>query len=224
MDQKYSNLLTKYEYMRIVSERTGKLYLDMNYNTYLFDSPREANQFCEEVGLVKPFEAEFIRQAQYCSACYGIGAEGIRVKLAKEEKFQTIPVLKTDAKRQYYNVEADRNIARLLQTSKKKYMIGLRDCKFLSPILITSRKEQKHPSMHYGIARVPDGPSFHILFTTIHEFDEWNKKVNEVYSPNETNLLEFRTIRGNNPLIINPETDKLILTDKQIEEILHAER
>jgi len=120
MTAEETNLLTLKPYYKIRSTATGRLYMDKDLRCYLFESEREALQFCKQFDFLEIEPAELLRQANFVAMCYGMGIEYIRIKTVKNSQFTNIKIEKEDARRQYYNRNAVKNILRLKQTKKRK--------------------------------------------------------------------------------------------------------
>lgn len=219
------NVLTLSKFYQIYSESTKRLYIDKDFRCYLFEAEREAKQFCEKIeGIYYDKDSSsYIKQGPFVSLCYGLGIDTIRVKSVKREKYVDIKVSIKDARHQFYNSETEKNILRLKQTKKRKYLIELASSFFISPVMIDKREEGQYPVIHYSYAMLPGGNIYYLLFTTLQEFDKWNDTQNKIYCPNKTNLQDLNRVRGNNPVLINPSSDQLILTDKQIVSITKRE-
>ena len=65
-----------------------------------------------------------------------------------------------------------------------------------------------------------DANKYYILFTTLQEFEKWNKDKKEDWKPLEINIRDFGRIRKGSPIVINPANDKQIFTDKDIKKML----
>lgn len=226
MTKDETNILTLNKYYQIFSADTKRLYMDKQYRCYLFQSDLEAKQFCDQLQDVyfNVNSPSYIKQGPFISLCYGLGIDQIRVKTAKNEKYVDISVNKKDAKRQFYNRSTVRNVLRLKQTRKNKYLKELAETLFISPILIDKRETGQYPVIHYAYGMLKDGSINYLLFTTLQEFEKWNDTQKQDFSPNQTSLQELNKIRNGNPVLINPLSDQLIITDKQIVSITRTEQ
>lgn len=177
----------------------------------------EAKQFCDQLPgtRFKP-DPSYIKPKPFISMCYGAGVDQIRVKSVMNDSYVNITVQKDDAGCQFYNREAERNILRLKQTRQKKYLLKLAEQHFLSPIMIDEREEGQYPIIHYSYAMLAEGKIYYLLFTTIQEFEQWNLTQSVNFFPNQTSFQDLNKIRGNYPVLINPLSDLLVLTNKQI--------
>lgn len=220
MEQVHVNLLTTKKYHVIHSKRTNKIYVDKNYRCYLFETERDAKGFCEEIEDTFYEESEYIKQAPFTSMCYANGIKIMRVKNAKSDTYMDITIEKEDVKHQYYNSDTNAAILRLKQTNLKKYSKALKHSEFICPIIIDQRATAQHPVIHYAFAKLGNNNIYYLLFTTIQEFKKWNDNQGGKYLPIQTTFNEFRTIRGTDSVLINPESDRLVLSNKNIEDIL----
>lgn len=218
------NLLTLKQYHQIISDKTERFYIDKDYRCYLFESEYDAKQFCEQIADIHFDDASFIKQDPFLSTCYGLGVETIRLKTSSEEQYTDIQIGRNDVRNQFYNPLAMKNILRLKQTKQRKYLANLSDVLFISPVIIDERKVGEYPVIHYSYAMLDSPFTYYVLFTTVQEFESWNKKQNWQYQPNQTSLQELNKVRDKNPVIINPTSDKLVLTHNQIQSITRAEQ
>lgn len=217
MKKEFMNLLSLSKYCRIMSHATDRLYIDQSYSCYLFDTEREAGQFCDGTDNTYHTDLENIRPSPFLADCYGIGIERIRVKKVTLKEFQNIPLSASDVRRQYYNPAAQRPLLRLKQTRMKKYLDEMADISLLCAVMPDKRREGQYPALHYAYARFTSDPEYYyLLFTTIQEFSLWNEEQKNIYSPVKTSPAEFSRVRKTHPVLINPASDRLILTDRQL--------
>ncbi len=229
MNPELSNILTLKKYHQILSDATGHLYIDKNGRCYAFESDLEAQQFCDRIPGTYMSEDQHFKQAFFLSHCRGLGIKTIVLKPSAYDDTVKIPVLPQDTGRQYYNSEAMFNICRLKQTKKAKYLRALTDIPLIAPILIDERKEGEYPAIHYAFAVAADTSTgeqqiFFVLFTTIREYDTWAKAQEHAFAPSKTSLQEMNVVRDGNSILINPLSDKLVITHEQLSEITRKEQ
>lgn len=216
MDQKYINLLTLKSYYPIISDKTQKMYIDKEYKCYLFEVKTEGDVFCESLGNVHLDKSRIFKQTEFCTGFYASGADAIYVKPANMDAV-TIPITADDLSKQYLNHNLNRAILRLRQTSEKQYLKMFKHEHFIAPAIIGERLKGSYPAIHYSFATANDDKKYFTLFSTLQDFDEWNEKKQEnKWHPLEITLQKYERIRQKNPIVINPMTDRLILTDQQI--------
>lgn len=218
MDEKLMNVLTLQEYHLLTSEKTLKPYIDEKGACYLFYLRSDAEKFISDKSDIKIEDAKHFRMP-FIAELYGYGIKAINVK-QKGGDSALIPIEKGDVKREYTNQLASLSVALLKQTSKKKYMKALKGAVFLAPILIDPRLEKRYPEMHYSYATTNGEDKYYCLFTTIREFNSWNLEQEQEWKPVELPLYKIGRIRGHESVIINPLSDAIILTDKQLQEIM----
>lgn len=220
MTREETNALTLCKYHQILSCATDRLYIDDSYSCYLFQAGVEADDFCAKakarnISLYRSESPEFLQQRSFISLCYGMGIDTIHTKTSKEEKYKDIKVVPDDAKKQFYNPETVRNIIFLKQTHKKKYLRAISDSQLISPVLLDDRKAGEYPAIHYSYAAF-DEKTHYLLFTTLQEFNAWNSQQKESFFPNGTTLRSLNLVRDNNPVLINPLSDRLVLTHELV--------
>ena len=162
----------------------------------------------------------YFKQAPFCGFCYGSGITTIRVKLIRRQDFIDVPVTKKDVRRGHYNPIAKAALLRLKQTAKRRYMNILSSALFLTPVVPSLRKRGEYPAIQYGLAKAGDA-QYMLLFTSIPEFDAWNDKQKTRYFPVEMSLPDLSSVRQGRAVYINPCSDRIVLSDKQIKEISH---
>ena len=216
MTQDNINLLTLRQYYLVMSSHTQKPFLDSGNGCYMFEVKSDADIFVKRVAYVFLAEPKYYVQKNFCTEFYSYGIETIHAKTRKNDDYIDIPVEKEDAKKQYYNPAASRAVYQLKQTRQTKYLRMMKDLSFFVPVLIDLRLPKQYPVMHYSYATFNGADKNYLLFTTIQEFDDWNKEQGEKWKPMEVNLTTFGRIRVGNFVMINPMSDKLLLTDKQI--------
>lgn len=223
MNQEHTNLLSLSEYCTLISKKTNMPYLDKENNVYIFDTLIDANEFIKTAADTTVSDKEILKPSFFITYMYGLGAENVCVKKGDKEDFITIPVDKADTKKDFFNPSANRNLLRLLQTGDKKYLRNLKEDIFLCPVKIDKRQAKKYSSIHYACAKLKDDKKFYLLFTTLDEFNKWNEAQGKNCLPLEVNMIKESQIRRNNPVIINPLSNKVILNDRYLKLILKKE-
>lgn len=216
MKQEYINILTLKEYFLIMSTLTKKPYLDKNYGCYMFETRSDADAFTKEIQGTYYEEARTFKQIHFCTEFYSYGITSIHVQ-ERGKEIIIVPVEKEDVRKQFYNADANKLIYRLKQTSEKQYLRKLNNVSFFAPVFIEKRLPKQHPSIHYCYATFTGNDVYYILFSTLQEFELWNKEQVRDWKPLEISLSKFSQIQKGKPVLINPIQDKLILTNQQIE-------
>ena len=148
---------------------------------------------------------------------YNQGAKGILVFLRDTKKSIHIPLLEEEVKSeytQYYNHETNGALNRVQQTSQKQYLTMLATGTFFTPVKIIPRSVGEYPYLHYSYATFKDPTPYFLLFSTLQEFDRWNGLQDILWQPMEITIDKFGRILGKQPVLINPLSNKLILTHK----------
>ena len=214
MTQDNINLLTLHTFYLIMSNITKKPYIDKSFACYMFELKADAVAFTKEIPNTFFDAAKNYKQATFCTEFYSYGITHIKAKEPRNAEYTDIPVEKADAKRHFYNPCANRLIYRLRQTNQTQYLRGFKDLCFYAPILIDLRLPRQHPLLHYSCAKSSAIDKFYLLFSTLQEFDAWNAGQESNWSPLEFNLSSFKSICGNDPIMINPMSDKLLLNHR----------
>ena len=160
------------------------------------------------------------KQAEFTSGFYGMGIRHIILK-EKNKDARAIEIEEKNTQRRYYNSGAVYALLRLQETAQKRYLVALSKEELLAPIILGERKEKEYPDIHYCFGLTKDKKKLYVLFTRLQEFDEWNeKKQKSKWKPISTGLAKFKQIRKDSDIIINPLTNKIVLTNSQLTEML----
>ena len=225
MTQEEKDLLTIREYYIIYAKATGKPYIDINNACYLFEIASEAKTFCEALQNTYVTNSQQLNEGIFGSDFYGYGIDLIHVKEKKRDEFTDVKLDKGCAKiRKHYNRLCVRDIYRLKQTGMKKYLRRFKKHTFLTPVKIDERLLKQYPKIHYSYATTNGEDKYYLLFSTIQEFSKWNDDNGKIWMPLEVTLNTFGNIRKSSPVLINPGSDKLILTEKHIKIALEEEK
>ncbi len=219
MDQDQKNLLTIKPYYLIRSKRTKRPYIDMNRACYMFETNSDATTFAQESEDTYVEEAKTYRQAVFATEFYSYGIRKIKVKGRKDETFIEIPIEPTDIHRQFYNEEVNHLLYRLKQTGKKEYLLALKNGQILIPTLIEARAKKFMPKIHYCYAEGQSGPLY-ICFSTIQEFEKWNKTQGDKWAPLAVRFSDIDKIKKGCTICINPMDDKIIISSRQMQMML----
>lgn len=225
MEQKFVNLLTLNEYYPVISSITKRPYIDKDYACYLFEVQNEGIAFCNETENVYLDFAKTYKQAEICIGAYSAGIK--KIIIVQRDGIKTeIPLSKKDVPRGYYNGKCNYLITKLKETKKKAYLNELKNKTFLTPAMVDPRIEKDYPTIHYCYAYTKgEKRKLYILFSTLDEFNKWNEtKGYKKWKPLNVELKTFGRIRRHNPVVINPLSDKLILSNEQITSVLKMEK
>lgn len=219
MTQDERNLLEVANYYVVYSSFTGKPYINENKSCYIAETQKGADSFISNFGNCYKSQApEKFNQSVYAKL-YSYGIQRITLQKAKGD-IVNISLSKTDLKnRQFFNTEANLNLYLLKETSKKKYLRELKNCSIYCPIAIDIRMKKQYPNIHYCKATI-NGNKYMVIFTTLQEFEIWNKKQNNRWKLLGTTIPKIDQERKGDSLLINPETDNLILDDRLLKDLL----
>ena len=236
MDTDAYNALTLKEFYIVKSKETGKPYISEQREAFLFEILRDATPFIEKnPDLYVDDRPQMIKKDVFTSGFYSEGIRCINMMNPKTKKTTQVAISKEECKVQYYNEELNADILLLKETKKKKYLREMHDKHFLLPVEIRARTPKVYPSIHYVYTLHTDNVTrYYFLFSTIQEFDEWNKEGK--FSPLDVDIKTLRAIVVNtfnvnvnykanklfpewkdiqkpqtNGVIINPLSDRLLL-------------
>lgn len=208
----------------IKSIATGLPYLDEKYRCYLFEKKKEAINFVDDAkmadGIILKYEDINEIDSHILKRIVFQGAKFVALKLDGEPDYFDIKVSKLKIKdNSYKNSILNGLICQLKQTKKAKYLRAMRKTHFIMPILVDKRKEGAYPSMHYIYATMGKTKPYYVLFSTVNDFENWNRNQPGQWDCIEIIMEDFNQIRLKNAVVINPMTDKLVLTGKQVDMI-----
>ncbi len=219
----------------IYSAITNHIHMDDKRRTILFDNVDNATRYVEKKNTAKK-KAFFVGSAvqytpenvqKYISRLYGQGATMIVLSIDAEDKPRIIPIDVQDVIPSQYNPVVMFNILKLKHTSERKYLSDLKNCMLIAAVKLTKRDFRGYPKVQYVFGAAPgekNSKRYFFLFTTMKEFTAWNKTQNYAYEPCEVEIRRFEAIKKKNPVLINPISDQLVLTDKQLQDSLFTKR
>lgn len=224
MQERDTNVLSIKSFYMLMSTATGRPYLSDANACYLFETKTDGEGFSEGTPGTILADARVLSPQEYMQGgFYGLGIEKIILK-ERAADFRTIPIEKADASlKQHYNPEAYRLLLRLKQTGDSKYLRKMKDLPFLAPTKIDKRLTGQYPSVHYSYADAGQKGSYYVLFVNIQEFDSWNQQNGGEWSPLAISLTDHQRIRGKNHVLINPLSEKLVLTQSQLYRYIEME-
>ncbi len=217
-------LLTSIKYFPIKSKKTDNYFIDAQGSVFFFVKEEDAKAFAKKEKDVQPIPAHFFEMTELVSNLYSLGANSIRIFNSPDD-IKTIPIEKEDTKQGYYNSVVNFNVQRLKHTSAKSYLKSLKDQYLITPVMLYGRRAEQYPVVRYAYGIEPSknpSPKYFVLFTSLQEFDRWNETQGKKFKPVEIEIRRFNTIRKDNPIMINPLSDKLVLTHIQLKKVLFA--
>ncbi len=218
------NLIEIGDYFIIYSSITKKPYITEDRECYVTEMMKEADAYAEKFGnCYRSEKPEKLVRGLYCNKFYSYGIKTIILKKANKDEIR-INITKEDVEpKQYLNEDVNADILRLMETKKKKYLRSLRDEDLFCPISINIRLKGQYPKIAYCNAH-KHGEMYLPLFTTIQEFEKWNSKQGNKWKPFKTSLEKIDPHRKKNSVIVNPETEKLILYGNIIKDVLKEKK
>lgn len=219
MDDKERNLLELGEYHILRSNKTKKPYIDENKQCYVIEGISDIKEMVKNIPDTYYDKKSTLNQSIYCNEFYSEGIEKIVFRPLKKEEM-VIDITKGDIKKRFYaNKDANFNLLLLTETSKKKYLRNLKSCSFITPVVLDPRQTKQYPKIHYCSAKIEEKTYF-ILFSTLQEFDKWNEGQGNTWKPLEVHFKDIEKERKGNDVLVNPLSEKLIIANKHIHEVL----
>ncbi len=163
----------------IISDITGRPYLDELRCAYAFSSEDAAEDFAEKIGRAHTWTAKGGIGVAEMSRCYAAGANTLIERGGGKESRQTL--LEDGMLRRHYNSELCADEARYIQTRQLDYIRSMRNCRFLVPVKIRNHPEM---SVEYATAKIPGMLYKYLAFSDLEEYGKWGGK-NEGWEPLE---------------------------------------
>lgn len=210
------NLIATIEWFQIYSDITKNIYIDQERCAYLFQASNDARAFVSKNININIGNSEQLKPKDYFSLLRSLGAKKLAI-CTKGAAPMVVDIPMNATRFYYYNEDTNFNLCSLRQYGLKKYLIALKQARFLIPLIIDS--SSKYPSIKYCFANMKGSDTpYYCLFTDIDNFDIWNQtECDGKWQAIEIGLAKLDLIRKDASVIINPGKDNIILTNKQIE-------
>ncbi|WP_027432040.1 SseB family protein [Lachnospira multipara] len=219
------NILSLNEFYMIMSSKTKKPYINKQYNCYMFDTKKSADDFIAQFPSANIFISDKIKNFKskvFLEKLYNLGIKNIILEFKKEKII--IATEKPELRFLLYNPLTEGYLLQLRQSGGKKYLRDLWNCNFFTAVRVEKRKYAKHPIIQYPFATIKNNGKFFLLFSSIDDFNKWNNTQECIWSPMEININKFDRIRNRNPIIINPNSDRIVLTNNLIKIIKEGKK
>lgn len=198
------------------SKLTDSPYLDEKGGCFLFETRHDAEEMQKKHENTVIDNGKNYINSEFNTGFYSQGASLIHViRRDKKESFDA-EIDPEDCKKQFYNHEVTFALTRLVQTKEKRYLRALCNKEFFIPTMIETRVKKQYPKVHFCYATDSENKELYILFSTIQEFEEWNKKQNSKYQPLSTNFTMLSRIKKNMSVAIDPLSIQMILPGSYI--------
>ena len=209
-------------YYIIYSTATEDIYIDTSLHAHAFEDINEANSYINEVPGTALSKSLIIVQREQMSCAYSRGAEIFEFK-QRDKSPVGVKLDKRNNKLQFYNRDFFREFTLFAETERKSYVRNLAKTWFLVPIMIAEKLEGKLPVIHYSYA-VIENNEMGLGFATLQQFNEWNVKQNNIWSPLKVTFTEILNQKEKNEIIINPLHEQIVLSKDIMNVIAHSDR
>lgn len=218
----YNRLLNTYQFFPAYNHNTSDYFLDKNNNAYFFAAQKDIDSFIanlsSDVKIIHTKYPEKLMLKDLLSNLYSIGAKTANFKVINStNKIIALPVeIPIEGQKIHYNQSSKHNALLLKETHKKRYIKELQNCAFICAALLPQRKEEEYPIVKYAYALI-DKQKYYLLFTSLPEFEKWNKNQDKDYLPIKTTFEDFSIITNSAGFFIDSYTSMLILNNKYLQ-------
>ena len=196
-----------------IYEKTGQPYITENGDVFVYLKEEDAKRFLEENKGSALKGPDYYKVEDLSSICYGAGAEQIIVKVPGRNQ-ERREDLKKMPKKKYYNFPLNRSINLLHETKKKKYLLEMKNEKFIIQVKINSDSDIV---IEYSIAKMKD-KNYFMAFSNLDEFEKWSEKVKD-FNPIEISFTELAELCNEDDCIINVFGARYVLSQEKIKMI-----
>ena len=120
-----------------VSEKTGRYKLTENDHVSIFFSEADAQRYMNHTEMTRIEGPRMTDFATICRIGRQAGADTVDIYVSGVKTEEPIP----EIKKEKLNPDLNRLIAHLRETGRKRYLIGMKDCKFYVPCKIEALAE-----------------------------------------------------------------------------------
>lgn len=218
----HHDLLQMNLYM-ITSNYTNKVYIDSQRNVYAFESKADAENFIEGMDAVSVRDGNVFSRFTLMTTMFAYGVKYIKVMPLNQEKFTDIPVEVVKKDKKYHNPEANYHVLFFRQNQNnprvmQQEMIALYDKEFIIPTRIEQADLKTCPNIRYSTVNTGD-KIFYCLFSDLKSFNYWNDNIQGGFQPVQTTFEKLYGLRRDSGVVINPLTEKVIITGEQLDAI-----
>ncbi len=214
MTDEDKNLLNSSEFYLLLSKRTKRPYITEECVSYCFESTNAAEATLKSFPDVELGDPEIVEQKMILTDIFCRGAEKMTIVFRNGEQ-KIIELSLDDFPVGNYNIDTCRAFALALQTNKKKYLRELLSLPIYIPISTPGRKKGFYPQIEY-MGATTSSETYFLAFTSLDEYSKWIKKTEVNTGALCTPLHTLNKLRKKRSVIINPASEKLILTDEMM--------
>lgn len=216
MELKDIDFLTKTEFYPVMSDRTGKYYMSRTGGAFLYEAKPEGETFAKKQDKASLGEKKLFDRRELLEGLYSMGFSHINVKMRGKDAVR-YDIEDKNVPLKNYNVKTRRTVTLIRQTHLIAHLKELKDEAFYIPVRPLPREYGEYQEIEYCTARERDkNEKYYVCFTSAGELIAWAKTQKAPWSPVETSLTKMKRIRKDSGIIINPATDRLILTEKEL--------
>ncbi len=221
MTDNEKNYITITPITLIKSNLTQKVYMSEDRCAFAYENKQDTLSFLQKNPETSTFDQNILKINDLRNL-YSQGIQAIKCFKSGTSEPKTVNLEITDFGAQYYNPDTNCSVLLAKQTRKKKYLRKLVDAEMFVPTYIEKRFVKCYPSIHYCYGKYEEADKYYVLFTTLQEFKKWNDSQETEWSALRITISNLHSIQSkkNEPVIINPLSDKLILRSDLLKEML----
>lgn len=222
IDSTILNVLSIKQHITIMSEKTKLPYITNKGECFVVESKAEAEGVMQKLPHTYLSDPHMMRQLEVLSEFWGYGIEAIFVKEKGSDyaKMELSEIKARGSRNAAYNHETCKVLNLLLETGEAEYLRTLSRLPFYAVASVSKRIPERSQSVRYVFAKTSDLKSYYVFFSTLSEFNEWNKSQNNGWSPLSTTFRDFATIRKDDNIVVNPLSQRLILQNYMLKKYM----
>lgn len=199
----------------IIDKKLNKPFVSEDRKSYLYLDKSIAKVITEKNKRLGVVDVSSKSLVDIKSLCYLSGALTLLIVGNSTNDVKSESLIKEDLKPMYYNSNLSANINNLLTTKKQQYLINMKDCKFIVPVVV---KDDERQSISYLAANTKNKSFFYVAFSDLSEYNKWSKDFPQA-QPLEVDSISLKRIGKDHGFIFNPSGNKFILSHDMLKMI-----
>lgn len=207
------------EKILIINKKLNKPYVSEDRESYLYLNKEIAKIMADKNEKFDVIDVSDKSLLDIKSLCFLCGALKLLIIGNSTNDIKIEELIKEDLKPMYYNSNLNANINNLLSTRKQQYLLSMKGCKFIVPVVV---KDDEKQSISYLAANTKNNSFFYVAFSDLSEYNKWSKDFPQS-QPLEVDSISLKRIGKDHGFIFNPSGNKFILTRDMLKMIPNIE-